>query len=66
MAFHKSLLEANRKRQLDAEERLARCYAQAREKPAVLSEQAGERLPPRAAAPRKGAPRRSFARSDKR
>lgn len=66
MAFHKSLLEANRKRQRDAEERLARCYAQAREKLAVLSEQAVERLLPRAAAPRKGAPRRSFARSDKR
>lgn len=57
MAFHKNLLEANRKRHRAAEERLARCYAQARENLAALIEQAGERLlQPRAAASRKDGP----------
>lgn len=65
MAFHRSLLEANRKRHAAAEERLARCYAQAREKLAALSEQARERLLPNAAADKEESSRASV-RQDKR
>lgn len=65
MAFHKSLLEADRKRHAAAEERLARCYAQAREKLAALNEQARERLLPRAAPTHNEAPRHSSVRRDK-
>lgn len=65
MAFHRSLLEANRKRHAAAEERLARCYAQAREKLAALNEQARERLLPNAAAD-KEEPSRASVRQDKR